>query len=84
MAVPQAVCLLQVDGADVRSACGKPQPDVGFFFEKGQSRPVEGTVLPSDQVKAVDIKLGNGDVGIRLSDDPQGDITLDEIEANLK
>lgn len=58
-------------------AVGYSKDRGGFFFEKGQSRPVEGTVLPSDQVKAVDIKLGNGDVDIRLSDDPQGDITLD-------
>lgn len=49
----------------------------GFFFEKGQSQPVEGTVLPSEAVKAIDIKLGNGDVDLRLSDDAQGDITLD-------
>ena len=59
----------------------------GFYCERGQSRPVEGTALPSEQVKAVDIKLGNGDVDIRLCDDPQGDITLegdtDQLELRL-
>ena len=68
-------------------AVGYSKDRGGFFFEKGQSRPVEGTVLPSDQVKAVDIKLGNGDVDIRLCDDPQGDITLegdtDQLELRL-
>ena len=65
------------EARDWSFAVGYSKDRGGFFFEKGQSRPVEGTVLPSDQVKAVDIKLGNGDVGIRLSDDPQADITLD-------
>ena len=65
------------EARDWSFAVGYSKDRGGFFFEKGQSRPVEGTVLPSDQVKAVDIKLGNGDVGIRLSDDPQCDITLD-------
>lgn len=68
-------------------AVGYSKDRGGFFFEKGQSRPVEGTALPSDQVKAVDIKLGNGDVDIHLCDDPQGDITLegdtDQLELRL-
>ena len=68
-------------------AVGYSKDRGGFFFEKGQSRPVEGTALPSEQVKAVDIKLGNGDVDIRLCDDPQGDITLegdtDQLELRL-
>ena len=65
------------EARDWSFAVGYSKDRGGFFFEKGQRRPMEGTVLPSDQVKAVDIKLGNGDVGIRLSDDPQCDITLD-------
>ena len=49
----------------------------GFFCERGQSRPVTGTVFPSQDIKGVDVKLYNGDVAIHLLDDPQADLTLD-------
>lgn len=49
----------------------------GFFCERGQSRPVSGTVFPSQDIKGVDVKLYNGDVAIHLLDDPQADLTLD-------
>lgn len=48
----------------------------GFFCENSRVRKVEGTTLPSQGLKGVDIQI-NGDVDIRLDDDPEGDIILD-------
>lgn len=48
----------------------------GFFCENSRVRKVEGTTLPSHGFKGVDIQI-NGDVDIRLDDDPEGDIVLD-------
>lgn len=48
----------------------------GFFCEKGQSRPVAGTIIPSQGLRGVDVKLNNGDVSIHLVDDPQADVSL--------
>ncbi|MBD5161838.1 MAG: DUF4097 domain-containing protein [Oscillibacter sp.] len=48
----------------------------GFFCENSRVRKVEGTTLPSQGLKGVDIQI-NGDVDIRLDSDPEGDIVLD-------
>lgn len=48
----------------------------GFFCENSRVRKVEGTTLPSQGLKGADIQI-NGDVDIRLDDDPEGDIILD-------
>ena len=48
----------------------------GFFCENGRVRKVEGTTLPSEGLKGVDVHV-NGDVDIFLDDDPNADIVLD-------
>lgn len=55
----------------------------GFFCENSRVRKVEGTALPSQSLKGVDIQI-NGDVDIRLDDDPEGDIVLDGDVENLE
>ena len=62
----------------------------GFFCESGQktaSRRVSGTVLPSKEIKAVDVQIVNGDVDIRLGDGPEDDVRLsgdvDHLEVRM-
>ena len=64
-------------GRDWVVSAGYSRERGGFYCERGQSRPVSGTVFPSRDLKGVDIKLYNGDVAVHLLDDPQADLTLD-------
>ena len=48
----------------------------GFFCENSRVHKVEGTSLPSQALKGIDVQV-NGDVDILLDDDPDGDILLD-------
>ena len=59
----------------------------GFFCESGRpSRRVEGTSVPSAEMKGVDVQI-NGDVTINLDDDPEADVVItgeaEELEARL-
>lgn len=49
----------------------------GFFCGTGHSRRVTETALPSQEIKGVDVQIVNGDVTIRLDDDPDGDVRID-------
>lgn len=56
----------------------------GFFCESGRpSRRVEGTSVPSAEMKGVDVQI-NGDVTIHLDSDPEADIRLDGDLENLE
>lgn len=55
----------------------------GFFCENSRVRKVEGTSLPSHDLKGVDIQI-NGDVDILLDGDPSGDVVLDGDVENLE
>lgn len=59
----------------------------GFFCESGRSRRLTGTSFPSRDIKGIDVQVVNGDVTIRLADDPDADILLtgdaEELEARL-
>lgn len=48
----------------------------GFFCENSRVHKVEGTILPSQGLKGVDIQI-NGDVDILLDGEAEGDIVLD-------
>ena len=48
----------------------------GFFCENSRVHKVEGTSLPSQALKGIDVQV-NGDVDILLDEDPEGDILLD-------
>lgn len=55
----------------------------GFFCENSRVRKVEGTVLPSRDLKGIDVQV-NGDVDILLDNDPNGDVILDGDVENLE
>ena len=55
----------------------------GFFCESSRSRKVEGTCIPSQGLKGVDIQV-NGDVDILLDVDPEGAVVLDGDVDNLE
>lgn len=55
----------------------------GFFCETGRSRRVEGTTLPSQDLKGIHVKI-NGDVNIRMDEDPASDVVLDGDLENLE
>ena len=55
----------------------------GFFCESSRSRKVEGTCLPSQGLKGLDVHV-NGDVDILLDDDPEGSVVLDGDVENLE
>ena len=55
----------------------------GFFCESSRSRKVEGTCIPSQGLKGVDVQV-NGDVDILLDDDPESGIVLDGDVDNLE
>ncbi|MDE6998580.1 MAG: DUF4097 domain-containing protein [Oscillospiraceae bacterium] len=48
----------------------------GFFCENSRVRRVEGTSLPSRDLKGIDVQI-NGDVDILLDDDPDSDVVMD-------
>ena len=48
----------------------------GFFCGTGQSRKITGTRFPSQDIKALDVQLINGDVTLRLGNGPEDDILL--------
>lgn len=56
----------------------------GFFCGDRQSRRVEGTVFPSAALKTIDVGVVNGDVTIRLDDDPGADVVLETESENLE
>lgn len=58
----------------------------GFFYEGSHtSRKVEGSSVPAQDLKGLDVQLVNGDVAVRLADDPEvKDITLDGDLENLE
>ena len=56
----------------------------GFFCETSRSRRVEGTAFPSQELKGVDVQIVNGDVTIRLDEDPEADVSLDGDLENLE
>lgn len=53
----------------------------GFYCGSGQGRPasrrITETVLPSQDIKGVDVQVVNGDVTVHLAEDPQADVVLD-------
>ena len=55
----------------------------GFFCENSRVHRVEGTSLPSRDLKGVDIQI-NGDVNIYLDGDPDSDIIIDGDVENLE
>lgn len=55
----------------------------GFFCEGGHpSRKVEGTAFDSQELKGVDVQV-NGDVTIRVAEDPEAQVLLDGDLENL-
>ena len=55
----------------------------GFFCENSRVRKVEGSSLPSQGIKGIDIQV-NGDVDIRMDDNPDADLVLDGDVENLE
>ena len=55
----------------------------GFFCENSRVRKVEGTSLPSQALKGIDVQV-NGDVDILLDNDPDSDVILDGDVENLE
>ncbi len=56
----------------------------GFFCEGGRpSRRVEGTAFDSAALKGIDVQV-NGDVNVRVNDDPQSQVVLDGDLENLE
>ncbi|MDE7262615.1 MAG: DUF4097 domain-containing protein [Oscillospiraceae bacterium] len=55
----------------------------GFFCENSRVRKVEGTALPSQLLKGIDVQI-NGDVDIQLDSDPDSDVVLDGDVENLE
>ena len=56
----------------------------GFFCEGGRpSRRVEGTAFDSQALKGIDVQV-NGDVNVRVNDDPQSQVVLDGDLENLE
>ena len=53
----------------------------GFYCGSGQGRPasrrITETVLPSQDIKGVDVQVVNGDITVHLAEDPQADVVLD-------
>lgn len=47
----------------------------GFFCENSRVHRVEGTILPSQGLKGIDVQI-SGDVDIRLDDDPESSVVL--------
>ncbi len=56
----------------------------GFFCENSRVHRVEGTALPSQGLKGVDVQVVNGDVDILLDDNPEAEIVLDGDVENLE
>lgn len=55
----------------------------GFFCQNSRVRRVEGTSLPSQALKGIDVQV-NGDVDILLVNDPNADVILDGDVENLE
>lgn len=68
---------------DVLYGFGYDKRKGGFFTQWGEYKGeykgecVDGTVIPSEGLRGLDIKLHNGDVTLHLLDDPQAPVSLD-------